>query len=77
MLTITQLAEWLHLDVKDDRIVRHFATDSRAQLEDGLYVPIQGARVDGHRFLEGAKNQGAIVTLWKKGIDRPDSISSF
>lgn len=72
MLTITQLAEWLHLDVKDDRIVRHFATDSRAQLEDGLYVPIQGARVDGHRFLEGAKNQGAIVTLWKKGIDRPD-----
>ncbi|MGX8176148.1 UDP-N-acetylmuramoyl-tripeptide--D-alanyl-D-alanine ligase [Exiguobacterium artemiae] len=71
MVTIAQLAQWLGLDETDSRPLRNFATDSRAILTEGLYVPIQGARVDGHSFIEGAVEQGAIATLWKKGIPFP------
>lgn len=73
MVTITEIASWLGLDVTDERSLRHFATDSRSELTEGLYVPIQGARVDGHSFIDGAIDQGAIVTLWKKGIPLPDA----
>lgn len=72
MVTIKQIADWLDLDVSDARPLRHFATDSRSELTEGLYIPIQGARVDGHSFIDGAINQGAIATLWKKGIPLPE-----
>ncbi|MCT4779098.1 MULTISPECIES: UDP-N-acetylmuramoyl-tripeptide--D-alanyl-D-alanine ligase [Exiguobacterium] len=73
MVTIAQLAQWLGLNETDTRPLRNFATDSRSTLTDGLYIPIQGARVDGHRFIEGAVQQGAIATLWKKGIPVPQT----
>jgi len=72
MVTIAQIAQWLGLEETDTRALRNFATDSRSMLTEGLYIPIQGARVDGHTFIEGAVAQGAIATLWKKGIPLPE-----
>ena len=72
MVTIAQIAHWLGLEETDTRSLRNFATDSRSTLTEGLYIPIQGARVDGHSFIEGAVAQGAIATLWKKGIPLPE-----
>ncbi len=72
MVTIAQIAQWLGLEETDTRSLRNFATDSRSTLTEGLYIPIQGARVDGHSFIEGAVAQGAIATLWKKGIPLPE-----
>lgn len=73
MVTIAQLADWLGIDQSDARPLRNFATDSRSTLTDGLYIPIQGARVDGHSFIEGAVQHGAIATLWKKGVPLPET----
>lgn len=72
MVTIAQIEQWLGLEETDTRSLRNFATDSRSTLTEGLYIPIQGARVDGHSFIEGAVARGAIATLWKKGIPLPE-----
>lgn len=41
--------------------------DSR-QIEPGnVYIPILGARVDGHDFLAGARANGAAAVLWLQG----------
>ena len=38
-------------------------TDSRLPKGGELYVPILGERVDGHRFIEGALEKGAVATF--------------
>lgn len=68
-LTIQTLASWFGMETDDTREVRHVATDSRDANEDGLFVPIIGARVDGHEFIDAAVQNGAIVTFWEQ--DRP------
>ncbi len=40
--------------------------DSRLPMENGLFVPLVGERVDGHDYIEQAYKQGAVATLWSK-----------
>lgn len=47
-LTVQKLASWFGMDLNDERLVERVATDSRDANEAGLFVPIVGARVDGH-----------------------------
>lgn len=73
-VTIQQLASWFEVQVDDSRLVEHVATDSRDDNASGLFVPIVGARVDGHDYIEAAIERGAIVTFWEKGRPAPEGI---
>lgn len=43
-------------------------TDSRKAEKGGLFVPIKGARADGHAFIEQVMKQGALATLSEKDL---------
>lgn len=73
-LTVQKLASWFGMDVRDERLVERVATDSRDENEAGLFVPIVGARVDGHDYIESAVEKGAIVTFWEEGRPQPDNL---
>jgi len=73
-LTIQTLASWFGMEIDDTREVRHVATDSRDDNADGLFVPIIGARVDGHDYIEAAIKQGAIVTFWEQNRPLPEGV---
>ena len=73
-LTIQTLASWFGMKTDDTREVRRVATDSRDDNADGLFVPIIGARVDGHDYIEAAVKQGAIVTFWEQDRPLPEGI---
>ncbi len=40
--------------------------DSRKLVERCLFVPLGGANVDGHEFVEGALQAGAVASFWQK-----------
>lgn len=43
--------------------IRHISIDSRNMNGEDLFVPIIGAKVDAHRFIEGAFAAGAVATF--------------
>lgn len=73
-ITIKQLASWFDVAIEDERFVENVVTDSRERNENGLFVPITGARVDGHDFIETAIEKGAIVTFWEETRRQPEGI---
>ena len=54
-----------------DRLIRGIAIDNRKIEKDWLFVPIKGDRFDGHSFIDGAFEAGALVTLSEKRTDHP------
>lgn len=48
--------------------VMSITTDSRKAEEGCLFVPIKGARVDGHDFIPGVMEKGALATLSEKDM---------
>ena len=51
-----------------NREVTGIFTDSRKIREGSLFVPIKGARADGHDFIEGVMEKGALATLSEKDL---------
>lgn len=47
-------------------VVKGAVTDSRQVVPGSLYVPVIGARVDGHDFIAQAVQAGAAAALWQK-----------
>lgn len=47
-------------------LIHGVSIDSRTIGRGELFVPIHGARVDGHDFIEQVKQQGAAASFWKK-----------
>ncbi|SKA15153.1 UDP-N-acetylmuramoyl-tripeptide--D-alanyl-D-alanine ligase [Pilibacter termitis] len=45
--------------------------DSRKVKKGDLFIPLKGAR-DGHEFLEKARENGAVLSLWSKDVPTPD-----
>lgn len=43
--------------------VHEITTDSRQQMEKGLFIPLKGERFDGHDFMSSIYDRGAIATL--------------
>lgn len=43
-------------------------TDSRKAAQGGLFVPIKGARVDAHDFIEDVMEKGTLATLSEKDL---------
>ena len=69
------LTEGLLKDILPEAVVLHgtldcevlFSVDSRSILEHELFVPVHGAQVDGHSFLEHALRAGAgALVAWDK-----------
>lgn len=54
---------WHGDDALLDKEIAGVAIDSRKVEKDFLFVPIKGARVDGHTFIPQVMEQGALVTL--------------
>ncbi|MGL5540784.1 MAG: UDP-N-acetylmuramoyl-tripeptide--D-alanyl-D-alanine ligase [Erysipelotrichaceae bacterium] len=73
--SVSTIQTWLELENVGapiaDQIVTHVSLDSRTIQPNGLYIPLKGAHTDGHRYIEQAIQNGAIATLWQKGVDVP------
>ena len=48
--------------------VQSIFTDSRKAAKGGLFVPIKGARVDAHDFIDQVMEAGALATLSEKDL---------
>lgn len=57
--------------ILEGTFVKEVFIDSRQRVTNGLFIPIVGERFDGHTFLEGAIENGAIATLWEEGKELP------
>src|SRR5699024_1235287 len=49
-------------------------TDSRLKVKQSLFVPLIGDQFDGHQFVEGALNNGAVAILWQEDRELPPSV---
>lgn len=78
--TIMEIAEYLGAEtfpnVNENKSIHGVSIDSRQVQEGTLYVPMIGARVDGHSFIESVKEKGAGASLWQKDhLPYPEGIS--
>ncbi len=67
--TLSQIARMLGASVKnrpsdDDPMIRGVSTDSRDIAPGNLYIPLKGARADGHDFIAQVKQAHAAAALW-------------
>ena len=46
-----------------DKTISSVITDSRRKTENGLFVAIKGENTDGHKYIDMAKENGAIATI--------------
>lgn len=53
-----------------EREVQGIVTDSRKAEEGFLFVPIKGARVDAHDFIDSVMEKGALCTLTEKDLGK-------
>lgn len=52
-------------------VITGAVTDSRQVKQGFLFIPIKGARVDGHDFIEDVFQKGALVVLSEKELTNP------
>ncbi|WP_077622110.1 UDP-N-acetylmuramoyl-tripeptide--D-alanyl-D-alanine ligase [Sediminibacillus massiliensis] len=55
----------------NDIPIQEVTTDSRKKAEKSLFVPIKGESFDGHEFIKGAFDNGAVAALWAEGVPLP------
>ena len=58
-------------DTDDQRTLQGVVTDNRQIEKDFLFVPIIGARVDGHTFIPDAFERGAMAVLSQRKLENP------
>lgn len=51
--------------------IKGVCIDSRKAVAGNLYVPLIGARADGHAFVKEAIQGGVAATLWKRDVPNP------
>lgn len=61
-------------NIDNDNLINKVITDSRKNVEQSLFIPIEGERFDGHDFLKQAIENGAIATVWNKQKQVPDFV---
>ncbi|OIJ09804.1 UDP-N-acetylmuramoylalanyl-D-glutamate--2,6-diaminopimelate ligase [Anaerobacillus arseniciselenatis] len=62
-------------DIDTEKNIDSVFIDSRNQVNNGLFIPIIGERFDGHEFLQGAIDNGAIATLWDESRPVPKGLN--
>ncbi|SDL76913.1 UDP-N-acetylmuramoyl-tripeptide--D-alanyl-D-alanine ligase [Sediminibacillus halophilus] len=58
--------------VQDGIEINEVITDSRRQSHKSLFIPLVGESFDGHDFLKGAFDNGAVAILWAKDRELPE-----
>ena len=71
-LTIREIAQALKIPCPMDGEVQSICTDSRQITPGCLFVAIQGENFDGHDFVWGAIQQGAVCALVHHPGDYPE-----
>ena len=67
---LSQLALWCEGRlIGDDLAIECISTDSREDLQRGLFVALKGERFDAHDFVEQAKANGAAALLVHRVVD--------
>ena len=58
----------------ENKRIDHLSIDSRSSQGNDLFIPIIGAKVDAHRFIDGAFSVGCVATLTSEHtkMDDPD-----
>ena len=71
--TLAQIASMLEMDCQEhaDLNINGVSIDSRKVKAGNLFVPFKGENVDGHAYVEKAIENGAVATLWEKGVPNP------
>ncbi|MFB6467369.1 UDP-N-acetylmuramoyl-tripeptide--D-alanyl-D-alanine ligase [Cytobacillus sp. Hz8] len=52
-------------------VVHGVCIDSRKIDKGNLFIPLKGEKMDGHRFVEAAIEDGAAAALWQKDVPNP------
>ena len=50
--------------------VSDITTDSRSEVETGLFIPLKGEKFDAHNFIEAVFDKGNVVTLTSEDVVR-------
>ncbi|WP_110926387.1 UDP-N-acetylmuramoyl-tripeptide--D-alanyl-D-alanine ligase [Bacillus massiliglaciei] len=51
--------------------VKGVSINSRTLTEGNLFVPLTGEQTDGHKYVQGALENGAAAAFWKKDVPNP------
>lgn len=54
-----------------DKYINGVSIDSRKVSQYNLFVPIKGLTTNGHKYIKGAIEDGAVATLWNKDEPNP------
>lgn len=61
------------LSGEENTVITGFSTDSRTVKKGMMFVPIQGARTDGHKYLPEVFAAGAAAAFTQKEPEQPDA----
>ncbi|WP_040979942.1 UDP-N-acetylmuramoyl-tripeptide--D-alanyl-D-alanine ligase [Oceanobacillus jeddahense] len=61
-------------NVSADLEIHEVIHDSRVHSHCGIYIPVAGERFDGHQFIDGAVENGAVATFWQKEKPLPQNL---
>ncbi len=59
-----------------DQLIDHVTVDSRKARNGSLFIPLKGARWDGHEFLREVADKGAAAALVQEGAFVPEDLPS-
>ncbi|MEK9149096.1 MAG: UDP-N-acetylmuramoyl-L-alanyl-D-glutamate--2,6-diaminopimelate ligase [Candidatus Desantisbacteria bacterium] len=69
-MKLSQLLVPLNIKVQEDRQIEHITDDSRKVEPNTLFFAIKGVCVNGHRFIQEAKDKGAVAVIVEEdGLD--------
>lgn len=70
---LTEMADWIQATGQhmDDVLVTGVSIDSRTVQAGDLFIPFRGEKVNGHRYVQRAIEQGAVASLWMTDEPNP------
>ncbi|WP_153732276.1 UDP-N-acetylmuramoyl-tripeptide--D-alanyl-D-alanine ligase [Sporosarcina obsidiansis] len=70
---LSTIQQWLQAEGQqiEQQIVTGVCIDSRQVQMGDLFIPFRGEQVNGHRYVEGAIERGAVAALWQKDEPNP------
>lgn len=73
--TLSDLTHFLELDglklSDSDKFIRHLVLDSRKIKPGDVYIAYQGARFDGHDFIDDVVQKGALAIISERQVKTP------
>ena len=62
-MRLCDIASALSIDLPDSKQVTSFCIDSRDVIAGSVFLAFKGSRVDGHQYLDKAREKGAVLAL--------------